>query len=110
MVRLLSSQPILAKKNDLDSIYRRRETASCLLILGAVSSLEPSLKELLPPFCDLNPDPTKLVDLLGLNFDPRIELEKRATEAATSQETHNIPLLTDADTEYLKKIREETVK
>jgi hypothetical protein len=82
----------------------------CLLIIGAISSLEPSLRELLPPFCDLNPDPTKLVDLLGLHFDPRLELEKRAAEAAISQEASILPLLTDADTEYLKKIREETVK
>jgi hypothetical protein len=81
----------------------------CLLILGAVSVLEPSLKELLLPFCELNADPAKLVDLLGLNFDPRIELEKRAAEARNSQEAEIIPLLTDTDTDYLNKIREEKV-
>lgn len=82
----------------------------CLLILGSMSTLEPSLKELLLPFCELSPDPTKLVDLLGLNFDPRIELEKRAVEAAKTQEAEIVPFLTDSDTEYLKKIREETIK
>jgi hypothetical protein len=80
------------------------------LILGAMSVLEPSLKELLLPFCQLNSDAEKLIDLLGLNFDPSFELEKRAAEAAASQEAEIIPLLTDADTEYLNKIREETIK
>lgn len=45
-----------------------------------------------------------------IDFDPGIELEKRAAEAAATQEAHVIPLLTDADTEYLNKIREETIK
>jgi Family of unknown function (DUF5331) len=80
------------------------------LILGAITALEPRLAELMLPFCELNSNAEKLVELMGLHFDPRIELEKRAAEAATSQEASILPLLTDEDTEYLKKIREETVK
>jgi hypothetical protein len=80
-----------------------------VLILGAMSVLEPSFKELLFPFCELSADPAKLVDLLGLNLDPKIELEKRAAEARISQETEIVPFLTDTDTDYLNKIREEKV-
>lgn len=83
---------------------------SAEIVLGAISALEPRLAEWLFPFCQLNSDANKLVDLLGLHFDPDVELEKRAVELAVTQEAEIIPSLLDPDTEYLKKIREETIK
>jgi hypothetical protein len=50
-------------------------------ILGAINALEPKLGTLMLPFYQLNPDPDKLVDILGLNFDPDMELAKRAGKA-----------------------------
>jgi hypothetical protein len=78
-----------------------------LFILGTISGLEPSLKDLLLPFCKLNSLDESLIEVLGLDFDPDIELKKRTEEAAKTQEAEIVPLLTDPDTEYLNKIREE---
>ena len=44
------------------------------LILGAINALEPRLSELMVPFCELNNDSDKLVQVLGLDFDPDKEL------------------------------------
>lgn len=59
------------------------------------------------PFCVLSNDSNKLVDALGLNFDPEIELEKREEERAKIQEAEAIPLLpeTNPHTEYLNQFR-----
>ncbi len=40
------------------------------LILGVMSTLEPKLAQLMLPFSQLNPDADRLVEVLGLNFDP----------------------------------------
>ncbi|NJN75222.1 MAG: DUF5331 domain-containing protein [Synechococcaceae cyanobacterium RL_1_2] len=40
------------------------------LIIGVVNALEPRLSDLMIPFCKLNPEPDRLIDVLGLNFDP----------------------------------------
>jgi cell shape-determining protein MreC len=40
------------------------------LILGVVNALEPRLSDLMTPFCKLNADPDRLIEVLGLNFDP----------------------------------------
>lgn len=78
------------------------------LILGAINAVEPNLaEECLLTFCHLNTDPNKLVEALGLNFDPEIELKKREAEGSISQEAQIVPSLPDSDTEYLKKLREE---
>lgn len=53
-----------------------------LLILGAVSVLEPSLRDMLPAFCSLDTNEDKLVEVLELDFDPEQEIEKRTKEAA----------------------------
>jgi hypothetical protein len=79
------------------------------LILGAITALEPRLAGLLSPFCELNSDTNKLLEALGLNFDPDIELAKRTVELAATQEAEIVLLLTDADTEYLNKLREENI-
>jgi hypothetical protein len=78
------------------------------LILGVVTALEPRLIEFLPALVDLNNNLDEIIRTFGLNFDPRIELEKRSAEIAASQETETTFVLTDLDTEYLNKIREET--
>jgi hypothetical protein len=48
-------------------------------ILGVISVLEPSLTEMLPLFCQLNADEDKVIETLGLNFDPEQELSKKNT-------------------------------
>jgi hypothetical protein len=40
------------------------------LILGVMSTLEPKLAQLMLPFSQLNPDAERLIEVLGLNFDP----------------------------------------
>jgi hypothetical protein len=78
------------------------------LVLGVITALEPRLLEFLPVLIDLSNNVDEIVRTFGLNFDPRKELEKRAIELAASQETETPFVLTDLDTEYLNKIREET--
>jgi hypothetical protein len=79
-----------------------------LVIIGAVVALEPRLVEFMPAFCDLKNDAGEIVRILELNFDPRIELKRRTAELAASEQTETTFVLTDLDTEYLNKIREET--
>lgn len=40
------------------------------IILAAVTALEPRLIEILPTLCDLNPSAGKIIEALGLDFDP----------------------------------------
>ncbi|MFM7793247.1 MAG: DUF5331 domain-containing protein, partial [Microcystis panniformis] len=77
------------------------------LILGVATALETQLFMWMSPFCVLSNDSNKLVDALGLNFDPEIELEKREGERAKIQEAEAIPLLpeTNPHTEYLNQFR-----
>jgi hypothetical protein len=51
---------------------QRRPSSS--FILGALSSLEPQLTQLLPLVVDLNCNPDRIVIALGLNFNPEDEL------------------------------------
>lgn len=44
------------------------------LILGVVNALEPKLAQLMLPFSRLNPDADTLIEVLGLHFDPNMEL------------------------------------
>lgn len=64
----------------------RRPSAS--FILGALSSVEPRLIDLLPLIVDLSNHPDRIVIALGLNFDPEQELTK-------------LKLKTDPDPKYL---------
>ncbi|MEW6494800.1 MAG: DUF5331 domain-containing protein [Cyanobacteriota bacterium] len=70
---------------------------SSYFILGVVNALEPKLGNLMVPFCQLNSDAEKLVDVLGLNFDPEKELVKRAEQSAQTQEAEIVHLLPDSD-------------
>ena len=55
----------------------RRPASS--LILGTINALDPEAAQLMLPFSKLNPDPEKLIDVLGLNFDPDMALGFRST-------------------------------
>lgn len=67
------------------------------IIIGAITALEPKLSLWMSPFCELNSDGNKLVEVMGLNFDPVKELEKRAKEASNYQNSKTDP--------YLEEIR-----
>jgi hypothetical protein len=85
-----------------------------LIIIGVITALEPQLVEYMPALCDLQSNANEIVRTLELNFDPRKEiearkeLEKKATELASNEQTETNLVLIDLDTEYLNKIREET--
>lgn len=62
----------------------RRPSAS--FILGALSTLEPQLVQLLPLVVDLNSSPDRIVMALGLNFNPEDQLEALAEAVPPMQE------------------------
>lgn len=66
----------LVLQMDLNSIPTpdggRRPASS--LILGTINALDPEAAQLMLPFSKLNPDPEKLIEVLGLNFDPDLAL------------------------------------
>jgi hypothetical protein len=51
---------------------------SSYLILGVVNAIEPKLGNLMVPFYRLNANEDALVEVLGLNFDPDMELSKES--------------------------------
>jgi hypothetical protein len=63
------------------------------VILGAITALEPKLGIWMNPFCQLNADGNKLVEVLGLNFDPEKELEKLAQEKLEAEKIQNLSIL-----------------
>jgi hypothetical protein len=77
--------------------------------LAVITALEPSLKELLPCFTELNSNPECLMKALGLDFNPERELAIRAEIKNRIQAIETIPLLPESDTEYLNKIRQENI-
>ncbi len=75
------------------------------IIIGAVTALEPKLALWLTPFCQLNNDGNRLIEVLGLNFDPEKALQKLAEEAqslANSQQHASDP--------YLEELRKQIQK
>lgn len=66
-------------------------------ILGVISILEPKVQGFMPYIVHLNTDPTSVVRALGLDFDPELELEKRAQQSTDRQ--------TETDLTYLDRIR-----
>ncbi|MGB3239859.1 MAG: DUF5331 domain-containing protein, partial [Geitlerinemataceae cyanobacterium] len=44
-------------------------------IIGALNGLEPKLAQLMLPFSQLNPDADTLIQVLGLDFDPDMQLD-----------------------------------
>jgi hypothetical protein len=65
---------------DEDYSPRRPE---CYFILGVVSVLEPSLKNLFAFMGNINSKSKTLVRVLGLDFDPELELKKRPQQEQT---------------------------
>jgi hypothetical protein len=55
--------------------YQDQRRPSASFILGALSTLEPQLLQLLPLVVDLNSNPDRIILALGLNFNPEEELE-----------------------------------
>ncbi|WP_172973440.1 DUF5331 domain-containing protein, partial [Limnospira platensis] len=49
---------------------------SSAMILGTINALDPEAALLMFPFSKLNPDPEKLIEVLGLHFDPEHELAR----------------------------------
>ncbi len=69
---------------------------SALFILGSITALEPKLANLMVPFYRLNSDPDILVDVLGLNFDPDLEVVKRSEDAAKPKDAEIARLMPDS--------------
>jgi hypothetical protein len=78
-------------------------------ILAIVCVLEPQLPKNIAFLSSLNVDPNHLLKALGLDFDPKVELQKRTEERAKIQAIETIPLLPESDTEYLDRIRQENI-
>ncbi|MBE9010440.1 hypothetical protein IQ250_09505 [Pseudanabaenaceae cyanobacterium LEGE 13415] len=62
---------------------KRRPSSS--FILGALSTIEPRLVDLLPLIVDLSNHPDRIIVALGLNFDPEQELAHLKQLKAESQ-------------------------
>ncbi|MGB3404737.1 MAG: DUF5331 domain-containing protein [Microcoleaceae cyanobacterium] len=60
-----------------------RRPASAL-ILGTINALDSDAAQLMMPFSQLNPDPDRLVEVLGLNFDPDMALGNPSASSATT--------------------------
>lgn len=69
-------------------------------ILGVISSLEPQLKGL---FAFIPKHSDDLLRMIALDFDPEIELKKRAQQQTQQQIQQQI----QTDSQYLNQIREE---
>lgn len=61
------------------------------VVMGAVSSLEPRLAEILYHFFLVHANFDTVVDVIGLNFDPAVEL-KNLTDSGTSAKPVVAPL------------------
>jgi hypothetical protein len=77
-----------------------------LFILGFALTIQPKLTKLLIPFFRINPSVDKIILKLGLDFDPRIELENRDKNNQSSQ-LINSYFPHNSDLEELEKIRAE---
>jgi hypothetical protein len=70
------------------------------IIIAAATALEPKLSVWMYPFCQLSSDGDKLLEVLGLNFDPeKKQLEKKERELSNSLYPNEDPVL--------QKIRQE---
>ena len=86
-----------------DPNYKPRRPNAHFL-LGVLTAIEPQISGLLVFSADLQTDSNLIIKSLGLDFDPEIELKKRAQQAQQTQQTQQTP---HTDTQYLNQIREE---
>ncbi|WP_107669056.1 DUF5331 domain-containing protein [Cyanothece sp. BG0011] len=77
---------------------------SGLLILGVISGIEPGITNIVPLLMKLNSNFEAIIKALGLDFDPEIELKKRAEERAKN------PQLNSSDTDEIERIRQQLQK
>ncbi|MFM7580690.1 MAG: DUF5331 domain-containing protein [Microcystaceae cyanobacterium] len=80
------------------------------LILGAITYTEEPLADFMLPFCELQSDPDQLIQVLGLDFDPDEELERRVKKHEENQQnsltqTAEVIGLLSEDLEYLEAHR-----
>ncbi|MFG3816656.1 DUF5331 domain-containing protein [Limnothrix redekei] len=73
----------------------RRPLSSFLLATATV--LEPRVTELMPLLVDLSSDPDRVIEALGLDFDPDRELELAAKAAARERRNRPAILLPASD-------------
>lgn len=72
---------------------QRRPSSS--FILATLSVLEPQLTQMLPLIVDLNNNPDRIINCLGLNFNPEEELKTVEPDAlAAIADPQALPLLT----------------
>ena len=90
--------PVKSEKKPETSDYSPRRPEA-RFILGVVSVLEPKVQGFMPYIVHLNTDPTSIVQALGLDFDPELELQQRSQQATKRQ--------TETDSQYLDRVREE---
>lgn len=87
-----ANQRMINKLMDLGYKYEdsRHKRPNSDFIIGTVSALEPKLEEYLFCFFLVCNDLNKIVEALGLNFDPELQLKRRnkkREEEATTQQT-----------------------
>ncbi|PSB05111.1 DUF5331 domain-containing protein [Merismopedia glauca] len=80
-------------------------------ILGVLSVIEPKISEIILLLNEYTDSPQSVVKVLGLDFDPEMELQKRTeTERRAKIQTNKtIPIQTESDAEYLDRIRQENI-
>lgn len=74
--------------------YKGQRRPASSFILASLAVLEPQLPQLLPLMVELSNDPDRIVQALGLNFNPDTELENLS-------ETEKAALLTGAEVKLL---------
>ncbi len=60
-------------------------------ILGVMSTLEPKLAQLMLPFSQLNPDADRLIEVLGLNFNPESDDPITTTDRVSDEPPAQAP-------------------
>ena len=90
---------VTKQENNLEKSDYKPRRPEARFILGVISVLEPKVQGFMPYIVPLNTDPTSIVQALGLDFDPELELQQRSQQ--TTDRT------TETDLTYLDRVREE---
>lgn len=77
------------------------------LILGVITCTEEPLADFMLPFSELQSDPGKIIQVLGLDFDPNKELQERMKKREANQQdaltqTAEVIVFLSEDPEYLE--------